>query len=180
MEAPEVPIEHVQEHIHEHAHHQPDRFNLGVALSTALLAALAAVAALMAGSQANEAMVAQIESANQWSYYQSKSIKDHLLSTKKELLLAMGKEIAPKDIDAQVKYEHEKDAIKAKAEGLAEEAKHSLHRHELLAFAVTLFPSAMSFSPQSRATPARPCSESDDTNVGTRRQGADSRACPIG
>ena len=139
MEAPEVPIEHVQEHINEHAHHSPDRFNLGVALSTALLAALAAIAALMAGGQANEAMVAQIESANQWSYYQSKSIKDHLLSTKKELLLAMGKEVVPKDVDAQVKYEHEKDAIKTKAEGLAEEAKHSLHRHELLAFAVTLF-----------------------------------------
>lgn len=139
MEAPEVPIENVQEHIHEHAHHSPDRFNLGVALSTALLAALAAIAALMAGGQANEAMVAQIESANQWSYFQSKSIKDHLLSTKNELLLAMGKETTAEDADTLAKYEHEKKAIKAKAEALAEEAKHALHRHELLAFAVTLF-----------------------------------------
>jgi hypothetical protein len=44
-----------------------------VALSTAILALLAAIASLLAGEYANEAMMDQIEAADQWSYYQAKA-----------------------------------------------------------------------------------------------------------
>ena len=75
MEAPEVPTEHLHEEIHHHVEHSRESWILGVALSSALLAALAAVAALMAGHHANEAMLSQIESSDQWSYFEAKSIK---------------------------------------------------------------------------------------------------------
>src|SRR6201987_1388105 len=97
MEEPEVPTEHLHEHIHEHAEHSTERWILGVALSSALLAAFAAVASLMAGHNANEAVIAQIESSDQWSYYQSKSIKEAQLAGKLDLLAALDKPVADAD-----------------------------------------------------------------------------------
>src|SRR5882672_12407945 len=90
MEDPEVPTEHLHEEIHHGASHG-ERWTLGVALSCALLASLAAVASMSAGHYATEAMMSQIESANKWSYFQSKSIKEAQLKSKIELLVALGK-----------------------------------------------------------------------------------------
>ena len=91
MEDPEVPTEHLHEEIHHHAEHSRERWVLGVALSSALLAGLAAVSSLMAGHHANEAMMSQIESTDQWRYYQSKGIKETALTSKAEILDALGK-----------------------------------------------------------------------------------------
>src|SRR5258708_24319678 len=82
MEEPEVPTEHLHEHIKEHAEHSIEKWILGVALSSALLAAFAAVASLLAGHNVNEAVISQIESSDQWRYYQSKSIKEAQLARK--------------------------------------------------------------------------------------------------
>ena len=76
MEEPEVPTEQLQEDIQRGAEAHGERWTLWVALSCAILASLAAVASMSAGHQANEAMMVQIKSANQWSYFQSKSIKE--------------------------------------------------------------------------------------------------------
>src|ERR1700732_1079727 len=86
MEDPEVPTEHLHEEIHHHAEHSRESWILAVALSSALLAGFAAISALMAGHHANEAMLAQIESSDQWSYYQAKSIKQAQMATKIDLL----------------------------------------------------------------------------------------------
>ena len=139
MEDPEVPTEHLHEHIHEHAEHSHERWVLGVALSSAILAALAAVASLMAGHNANEAMISQIESADQWSYYQSKSIKEAQLSGKIDVLAALEKPAADADKSKIAQYEKEKEDIRKEAERLEKEAQHLLHTHETLAASVTLF-----------------------------------------
>src|SRR6266850_3109009 len=136
MEAPEVPTEHLHEHIHEQAHkahptHQS--WIMGVALSSAILAALAAVASLKAGHYANEAMSAQINSANKWSYFQSKSIKESQLNGKMEILAAVGKEVAQKDKDKAEEYKKEKSDIQKEAEQLEQESKHFFHQHEIMA-----------------------------------------------
>src|ERR1700732_2560886 len=99
MEDPEVPTEHLHEEIHHHAEHSREKWVLGVALSSALLAGLAAVASLMAGHHANEAMMSQIESSDQWSYYQSKGIKETALTSKAEILEALGKSVSGADKD---------------------------------------------------------------------------------
>ncbi len=145
MEAPEVPIENSQEHIHHHAAHTPDRFNMGVALSTALFAALAALAALMAGGQANEAMVAQIESADRWSQYQAKSLKMNIVESTDSLLKAFDKPVPEKDAGRIAVYKTEMDGIREVAAAYHDDSEAYLARHETMATAVTLFQVAIAF-----------------------------------
>ncbi len=139
MEEPEVPIEQLQEEIHHQAEHHGDRWIFGVALSSALLATFAAIASMSSGHYSTEAMMAQIESANQWSYFQSKSIKEAQLRSKMELLDALGKPASGADQAKAAEYQKEKTEIEAKAGELAREAKHFLHTHHLLARCVTMF-----------------------------------------
>jgi hypothetical protein len=139
MEGPEVPTEHLHEEIHHQAEHSGQGWILGVALSSALLAGLAAVASLKAGEYANEAMATQIRSADQWTYYQSKGIKEAQLLTKTELLEALGKTVSQEDTNKIAEYSKDKEEIQKKAEELQTEAKEDLRIHEILARGVTLF-----------------------------------------
>lgn len=139
MEDPEVPIEQVQEDINHHVSEHGERWTLGVALSCALLASLAAVASMSAGHYATEAMMSQIESANQWSFFQSKSIKEAQLKTKTELLDALGKAPSEADKSKAAEYRQDKEQIQKKAEELSSEAKHFMITHHVLARSVTMF-----------------------------------------
>jgi hypothetical protein len=139
MEEPEVPTEHLHEEIHHQAAHQTEQWILGVALSSALLASLAAVASMTSGHFSTEAMVSEIESADQWNYYQSKSIKQAQLQSKMELLAALGKAGSDGDKAKAAQYEQDKAEIQKRAEELGREAKRFLHTHHLLAGSVTLF-----------------------------------------
>lgn len=139
MEDPEVPTEHLHEEMHHHAAHGGERWTMGVALSSALLAGLAAVASLNAGHYANEAMIAQIESANKWSYFQSKSIKESQLKSKMEILDALGKPLSEADKTKTAEYKEEKEKIQKEAEELQKESQHHLGAHQKLARSVTLF-----------------------------------------
>jgi hypothetical protein len=139
MEDPEVPTEHLHEEIHHHAEHSREKWVLGVALSSALLAGFAAVASLMAGHHANEAMMSQIESTDQWSYYQSRGIKETALTSKADILSAMGKPVPGADQEKVVEYQREKEQIAKKAEDLEKEAQTHLRTHEVLASGVTMF-----------------------------------------
>jgi hypothetical protein len=139
MEDPDVPTEHLHEEIHHHAEHSREGWVIGVALSSALLAGFAAVSSLMAGHHANEAMLAQIESSDQWSYYQAKGIKETALSSKAEILEALGKPGSPADKEKVAQYEREKGEITKKADELEKEAQVHLRTHEVLASSVTMF-----------------------------------------
>jgi hypothetical protein len=139
MEEPEVPTEHLHEHIQEHAEHSTEKWILGVALSSALLAALAAVASLLAGHNANEAVISQIESSDQWNYYQSKSIKEAQLAGKADILAALDKPVPDADKAKLAQYEKEKEEVRKEAERLEKESQHLLRTHEALAGSVTLF-----------------------------------------
>ena len=138
MEDPEVPTEQLHEEINAHAGHG-ERWTLGVALSSAILASLAAVSSLNAGHYANEAMISQIESANQWSYYQAKSIKEAQLRSKMDILEALGKPAAEADQRKFNQYEDDKEKSQHKAEELEHQAKHFLRTHQVLARSVTMF-----------------------------------------
>jgi uncharacterized protein DUF4337 len=86
MEEAEVPLEHLQEETHHHTEHGGEKWISWVALSTAILPVLAAISALLSGSHANEAMMRQIESADQWAFYQAKGIKAAVLDAKMSLI----------------------------------------------------------------------------------------------
>jgi hypothetical protein len=144
MEEQEVPTEHLHEHMEHHAKHSGERWILGVALSSALLAALAAVGSLQAGHHANEAMICQIEAANKWSYFQSKSIKESQLKSKLEILQALGKPDQPIDKTKLEEYKTDKEKIQTDAEAKEKEATHELKTHQIFAKSVTLFQIAIS------------------------------------
>jgi hypothetical protein len=139
MEDSEVPTEHLHEEMHHHAEHTREKWVLGVALSSALLAGFAAVASLMAGHHANEAMISQIESTDQWSYYQAKGIKETALTSKAEILDALGKPVSGADKEKVAQYQRDKEQIEKKAGELEKDAQTHLRTHEVLASAVTMF-----------------------------------------
>jgi len=120
-----------------------------------LLASVAAVASMSAGHYSTEAMVCQIESANQWSYFQSKSIKESQLKSKTELLEALGKPASPADQAKAAEYRDDKEHIQAKAEELVKESQHDLKIHHMLARSVTMFQIAIAIGAISVLTKRR-------------------------
>jgi hypothetical protein len=151
MEEAEVPLENLHEEIHHRAEHGGEKWISWVALSTAILAVLAAIAGLLSGMHANEAMMSQIESSDQWSYYQAKSIKASVLDAKIALTTS------PNEVDAQKRdrYEKEQEEIKTEADQKQKEAKSNFHQHEVLARGVTMFQIAIAIAAISALTKKR-------------------------
>jgi LPS O-antigen subunit length determinant protein (WzzB/FepE family) len=139
MEHPEVPLEQSQEDILHHAHSASESWIMGVALTAALLAVLAAITALLAEHYANEAMILQIQSSDQWNFYQAKSIKSSLLNTRIDVLAALGKPAAEKDVKKLEEYKTEQEEIKAEAEQKQHESESFLRQHTVLSRSLTLF-----------------------------------------
>lgn len=152
MEQPEVPTEHLHEHTEHAAKHGGERWTLGVALSSALLAALAAVASLQAGHHANEAMISQITAANEWSFFQSKSIKESQLKSKMDIFTALDKPVSEADKKKAEEYVVDKETIQEGAKEKEKEAQHELKTHEIFAKSVTLFQIAISIGAISALT----------------------------
>src|SRR5438034_11258309 len=107
MEEAEVPLEDLHEHVHESAEHSGAAWISWVALSTAILAVLAAIAALLSGSHANEAMMRQIESADQWGLDQAKGIKAAVLDAK----MSVSGSSSEAERDKAAKYSAEQNEI---------------------------------------------------------------------
>ncbi|MBV9618633.1 MAG: DUF4337 domain-containing protein [Verrucomicrobia bacterium] len=150
MEEAEVPLEGLEEETHHRAEHG-ERWISWVALSTAILAVLAAIAGLLSGQHANEAMMSQIESSDQWNYYQAKSVKASVLDAKISL------SNTPNEADAQKRdrYEKEQEEIKTEAEHKQAEAKSNFHQHEIFARGVTMFQIAIAIAAISALTKRR-------------------------
>jgi hypothetical protein len=155
MEAPEVPLEQTHEDMHHHAHNSRVGWVMGVALTAAILAAFAAVTSLLAGHHANEAMVEQMESSDQWAYYQAKGIKANLLASKIELLQALDKPVSHKDEEKIKEYKEEQEKISEIAKEKKHESEGHLHNHVIYARGVTLFQVAIAISAISVLTKKR-------------------------
>jgi hypothetical protein len=157
MEAPEVPTEHLHEHVEHEAHHSGEIWVSWVAVSTAIFAAIAAIASLLAGSHVNEAMIAQMESSDQYAFYQAKSIKGHIIESEASLLEELGKGESAANIKKKAeKYDTEKESIKEEAKHFKEKSEHHLHVHERLAGAVTLCQIAIALAAISALTKRKP------------------------
>jgi hypothetical protein len=95
MEEIEDFSEKIHEQSNEHAHHMlnegKEKWVLYVALTTAVFAVLAAIAGLMAGAHADDAMLSQMRSSDQWAFYQAKGIKSEMLTSTNKILVAIGK-----------------------------------------------------------------------------------------
>jgi hypothetical protein len=146
VEHPEVPLEQSQEDILHHAHGSSEQWILGVALTAALLAVFAAITALLAEHHINEAMILQIESSDQWNFYQAKSLKANLLITKGELLAALDRTASDKDAEKLDEYKREQEEIREKAEEKQRESEAHLRHHGVLARSLTLFQVAIAIA----------------------------------
>src|SRR5438132_2206334 len=129
MEEAEIPLEHLHEEIHRHAEQSGEKWISWVALSTAILAVLAAIAGLLSGSHANEAMMKQIESADQWAFYQAKGIKAAVLDAK----ISLTSSTSDADREKAAKYSEEQSEIQKEAREKETEAKQNFHQHEVFA-----------------------------------------------
>jgi len=151
MEEAEVPLEHLHEEIHFHAEHGGEKWISWVALSTAILAVLAAIAGLLSGSHANEAMMKQIESADQWAFYQAKGIKASVLDAK----MSLTGSTSDADREKAAKYSEEQSEIQKEAREKEGEAKQNFHQHEVFARGVTMFQIAIAIAAISALTKRR-------------------------
>jgi hypothetical protein len=108
------------------------------ARTTAVLAVLAAVSSGQYANQFSRTILAQAEASDQWSYYQAKSIKGHIVTEQARLLkgLALTMPSAADQLDkmrgeneaAAKKYDRDMAEVRAKAEKL-EDTK-SLHQKQ--------------------------------------------------
>lgn len=108
-----------------------ERWTQWVALTTTILAVCAAISALRASTFSTRATIATTEENNNWSYFQSKSIKQHECEMQRDLFrLSLMQAADPqakafaeerlKTYEADIqRYDSEKAEIKAKAENIA-------------------------------------------------------------
>ena len=137
----EVPIDQVQEDLHHNAvHGHGDSTTNRGALLCAILAVAAAISALFAGHFANEAMILQMQSSDQWAYYQAKGIKASLAEMKGQILKDES------SFEKVAEYKKEQEEIKSEAEEKQKESRDKLHLHESLAASVTLFQIAIALT----------------------------------
>ena len=135
--------EKIHEQSNEHAHHileeGKEKWVLFVALSTALIAVLAAITGLLAGMHADDAMLSQIRSSDQWAYYQAKGIKSEILTSSNKILTSLGKQPAAEDAAKVQDNKKEQAEIKKKAEEFQNESDMHVAKHSVFAHGVTLF-----------------------------------------
>jgi hypothetical protein len=143
METPEVPLEHAHEEMAHHAHESGEPWIMGVALTAALLAVLAAITALLGEEYADEAMHAEIQSSDQWNYYQAKGIKSAIVATRIATFEALQKPVGEAARGQIKRYEKE---IKDKARELEAESQSDLAHHAWLGRGVTMFQIAIAIS----------------------------------
>ena len=100
-----------------------DRISTLVAVTTLLLAGCATLATFQSATYGNDALLAQTELTNCWSYYQAKSIKQHLFQLHRDLLalepstLETAEKIAEYEEESS-RYRQEKYALMQQAADL--------------------------------------------------------------
>jgi hypothetical protein len=116
------------------------------ALSSALIAVAAAIGSLMAGHNANEAMLEQMQATDQWAFYQAKGIKSAVLDTRLELLRALDKPVPEEERTRLASYENDQKKIEEKGNELEGESRVHMRRHTVLARSVTIFQIAIALA----------------------------------
>ena len=129
---------------------------LFVALTTAVIAVLAAITGLLAGDHADEAMLSQMRSSDQWAFYQAKGIKSDILAISNKVLLAVGKQPVVEDAAKISENKAEQAKIMAEAKAAAKESEEHSVRHKILARGVTLFQVAIAIGAISIITKRKP------------------------
>jgi Domain of unknown function (DUF4337) len=133
------PTEQIHEDIQDKAHEARETWINWAAATAAILAGLAAITSTLADGNLTKSSRNQIQSNDDWGYYQAKSIKSSVLGAKIELLEAQGKSESEADRTRLEEYEHDLDQLKSQAEEREATSESYLVRHEILQRGVTVF-----------------------------------------
>jgi hypothetical protein len=122
-----------------------------VALTATVLAVLAAIASLRAAGYSTKVQLATTREANQWAYYQAKSIKEHSYALNRDMLAAVRLQETKnpklqkfltdkiKEYEGEVvRYDKEKGQIKKDAEDIQKEQEVYKQKNGNFAVAVML------------------------------------------
>ncbi len=122
-----------------------------VALTATVLAVLAAIASLRAAGYSTKVQLATTREANQWAYYQAKSVKEHSYALNRDMLAAVRLQEAKnpklqkfltdkiKEYEGEVaRYDKEKGQIKKDAEDIQKEQEVYKQKNGNFALAVML------------------------------------------
>ncbi len=145
------------DHAVEHHAHSGDSLAGYVAIFTAILASVGAVVSYQGGNTQNQAMLFKNEAvlkktqaSDQWSFYQAKSNKGHLMELAADMAPPSKREYYKAQIE---KYENDKKEIRKKAEELEAESEkaneaseHAMHPHHILAQSMTLIQIAIALA----------------------------------
>jgi len=129
------------------------RWIVYLSLTTALIAVLAAIASLESGTYSNEALLAkneallaQTKAADQWAYYQAKSVKGTIYASQAAGVESSNPELAFRAKKEAARYAAEEEEISQTAKELEKEVKEdsersdqSMEHHHRFAYAVTMF-----------------------------------------
>lgn len=151
------------EHALEHEAHQGPGLAQYIAIFTAILATCGAIISYQGGATQNtamllknEAVLKKAQASDQWSFYQAKSQKGHMMELAADLSAGEKAEAYRKQL---ARYEAEKAAIKKQAEALERssekanmESEHVMHPHHRLAQAMTFIQIAISLASVSALT----------------------------
>jgi hypothetical protein len=132
---------------------QRARWIVYLSFSTALIAVLAAISALESGTysnqallQKNEALLAQSKAADQWAYYQAKSVKGTIYASQAAAMQGSNPELAARAQKEAERYAVEEEEISKTAKELekqvnedTEHSSESMEHHHRFAYAVTMF-----------------------------------------
>jgi len=134
-----------------------------VSLTVVIIAVIAAVAAQWSGKYGGCVQMSQAQASDLWSFYQAKSIKQHLVESELFALkktanaadLEVAKEIKKLE-DALAKYDKEKADIKAKAEALEKTRDAAGKRGGKMGLAVSIFTVAIATASICTVTKKKP------------------------
>jgi hypothetical protein len=135
----ESPTEQIHEDIQDQAHEARETWINWAAATAAIVAGLAAITSTIADGNLTKSSRNQIQSTDDWGYYQAKSIKSSVLRAKIDLLEAQGKSESEADRTKLEEYEHDLDQLKSQAEEHEATSESYLTRHEALQRGVTVF-----------------------------------------
>ncbi len=129
------------------------RWIVYLSFTTALIAVFAAIASLESGAysndallEKNEALLAQAKAADQWAYYQAKSVKGTIYASQAAGVESSNPELASRAKKEAARYAAEEEEISRAAKELEKEVKEdnersdqSMEHHHRFAYAVTMF-----------------------------------------
>jgi hypothetical protein len=144
------PTEHVQEHVqHTAAHGDHDEHGHGgghgsrwitaAALTAAILAAFAAISGALSNGHLTESTHKRIDANDQWSYYQSKSIKSSIIDSRIYAASIAHQPPSKKDIAKRAEYEEQLPEIEKTANALVKISTQHVEIHETYEMAETMF-----------------------------------------